>query len=163
MASFNLLLKKSNAQRELRRGLIYFLEGLSLHLQGGYEFSYSWNETLKMMSHELPSPLQKELALESSSEGGVNQLLMRLAMRYPTESHRIWFSVLQRLYLSGAGLVDGTLGLAQSLRLEEERDLKHHLKTLPTKINITLILFFLPATFLLLFVPILINLANNFK
>ena len=162
MASFSLLLK-SNGQRELRRGLIYFLEGLSLHLQGGYEFSYSWAETIKMMSHELPIPLRNELTLESSSEGGLNQLLTRLAMSYPTESHRIWFAVLQKLYLSGAGLVDGTLGLAQTLRSEEERDLKHHLKTLPTKINITLILFFLPATFLLLFVPLLINLANNFK
>jgi hypothetical protein len=145
-------------ERRLRHDLIYFLEALSLHLQCGFELSYSWPETLAAVAMELEPRLQA--ALHGDGEKPMGDKLRDLAANYPVPSHRMWFSVLAELYSSGAPLVEAVQAISQALRREQSRDLETHCRNLPTKANVCLLLFFLPPTLLLLFVPLVLELSG---
>lgn len=159
MENFKFLLKAQN-QRVVRAGLIRFLEGISLHVLCGYELNYSWKETLASLRGVLPVELVEFLEIRSSEN--LSQTLLRLGSGGAIPQYQIWFQVLSELYQSGGPLRDATQGLVMVLRKEQEREFETHVRNLPTKLNICLILFFLPPTFLLLFFPLLLEFLRAF-
>ena len=143
---------RPKARRRWRRDLIRFWDGLALHLRVGYELGYAWRETLSASQFMLPAFRDRLLPGEEES---TRDCLARLTASFPFSEYRLWFSILGELYAQGAGLTDVVEGIAASLRREQERDLEAHCRTLPTRANIWLLIFFLPPALALLFVPLL--------
>ena len=158
MAIFRFSLVRGRRKR--RRDLIQFMEALSVFLFCGFDLSFSWPETLKTFGAESDSDLAQWL---TPGPAGITHDLNRLGRTYPEVSHRLWFSVLSELYQSGAGISEAVVAIAQNLRREQERELDVHGRTLPTRINVILILCFLPPTLASLFIPLLLELQRNFS
>ena len=158
-----LLIPKRKKARLWRHQLMQFLDALSLYLQAGYDLAYGWPETHRALKAELCPGLGKELEFSrGGEEEGILALLSRLAMHYPDPGHRLWFSVLKELYSSGAGLGEAVRAMASHLRHEHYRDLDAHCRNLPIKINVLVLLFFLPPSLLLLFTPLLLEILSAF-
>lgn len=157
MESVSFLLK--NRSRRERKELIQFTDALSLHLQAGFDLAYSWPKTLEGLAHDLSAATRERLA---PKEAGMSELLGKLAQSYPAPRHRVWFAAICDLYSSGAALNQAVSAMADSLRKEQEIDLEAHCRILPTKINILLLLFFLPPAFLLLFAPLMLEILGAF-
>ncbi len=151
---------KTKEKREARHGLVQFFEALFMNLSSGFELSYAWRETLSILSKELPPFLSKELELVESESFSV--LLDKLGSSYSSVEHRIWFQTISELYQSGAGLTEAVRGVALTLRKEHERDLENHIRALPTKLNVCMLLFFLPPTLAVLFFPLLLEILKAF-
>lgn len=153
-------------QRQVCRGLIQFFEALALYLRAGFALSYSWPETLKSLGPTLPQSLRAELSprpLEAGTEESVGHILNRLKLECCVPSHCVWFGVLAELYDSGTSLVQATQAISQTLRRELETDLETHLRVLPIKVNVVLMVFFLPPTFLCLFAPLVMEILAQFE
>ncbi len=140
-------------RRRWRRDLIHFFEGVSLHIHSGYDLAYSWSEVLKGLSEVLNPTFTELLCLRD--EEGITGLLGRLANGYPEPSHRMWFGMLKQLYGQGAPMGEAVLAAGKTLRGEQERDLEAHCRRLSGRLNLRILFFFLPPTFLLLFCPLL--------
>lgn len=67
----------------------------------------------------------------------------------------LWGPLLAELARQGAPLRDAVAAYADELRRVEERDLAVFCRELPTRLNVLLLLFLLPALFLVLFPPLL--------
>lgn len=143
----------------MRFDLIHFFDALSLYLQAGYDLSYSWPETHKALVAEM-TPTLKEALSPSKAEEGMVHVLTRLCENFPIVCHRMWFSILKELYVNGAGLNEAVAAIGATLRKEHERDLESHFRNLPTKINVLLLIFFLPPTMLLIFAPLLVEILR---
>ncbi len=141
-------------RRRDRRELIFFLDSLSLFLLGGFELGYAWEETLQLGEG---GAFLKRKDGESTAE-----LLERMAENYPNPDHRLWFRVLGELYKSGAPLAEAIPAMANAIRQEGQRELDDHCRTLPMRLNVGLILFFLPPVLLLLFAPLLQEILGAF-
>ncbi|MBI4403042.1 MAG: hypothetical protein HY537_02705 [Deltaproteobacteria bacterium] len=139
--------------RRLRKELSHFFHSLSLFFLAGYDMAYGWPETLKLLNSELSEDLKQWLKLPDAES--LVSLLERLAMQFPVTSCRTWFSVLRELYVSGSPLNEAVGNIALTLSEEHLRELDCHCRTLPTKINILMLLFFLPPVMILLFVPLI--------
>lgn len=159
MASLRILLKQKK-ERCFRHGVIVFFESLSMHLVAGLEMAYAWEQALSSLHATIPQELQQ--LLQKKGGEGMGEVFQRLSLQYPTVQHRLWFSVLNELYQSGAGMVEIVRSLAHTLRDEQSRDLETHLRNLPVKMNVVLILFFFPPTILLIFAPLLLELTHLF-
>jgi len=157
MATLSLLLK--NRDRRLRRDLIHFFEALVLYLQVGYDLAYAWPETLGLLSETVSEELLENLR-PISDDGGMAAVLARISQKYVVPGHRLWFRMLSELYSSGAPLMDAVHAITFTLRHEQQREIESHQRLLPSRVNTALILFFLPATFLLLFTPLLLHLKG---
>lgn len=158
-----LLTGKVKKDRLWRHQLLQFLDALSLYLQAGYDLAYGWAETHRALETELCPGLGTELRAGGGIDGeGILALLSRLGLSYPEPGHRLWFSVIRELYSSGAGLSDAVRAMANTLRQEHYRDLDAHCRNLPTKINILVLLFFLPPALLLLFTPLILEILSSF-
>lgn len=153
-------------QRVNRTGLIHFFDALSLYLQAGFALSYAWKEVLSSLEGALPTELRAALSFRmSESEGleAITQVLFRLQNESAVVPHCVWFSVLADLHSSGGGLTRGVESISKFLRNEQQRDLESHCRSLPTKVNIALLLFFLPPTFLWVFAPLVFEISKQFK
>jgi len=159
MENFEFLLKRR--RRLLRRDLIGFLDALSLQLQVGYDLAYGWPETLAALDSQLGPDMRT--FLRPLDDEAMSATLTRLAGAYPVEAHRHWFHALLDRYVSGASVLESVRAIATYLRKEQERDFEAHCRTLPSKLNVLLILFFLPPTFLLLFVPLILEIIQGFR
>jgi hypothetical protein len=155
MAGLKFLLER-RVERRRRSRLLSFTQGLSLYLQVGYDLHYSWQKMMEVRGLEMEDCLRLDV-----SEGIATRLGI-LSEEYPAEEHRLWFSVLSDLYRAGGGLAPAVLAISTHLRREQERDLEAHCQTLPTRMNVVLILFFLPPTLLLLFYPLVAEILTLF-
>ncbi len=149
-----LLLDRREARRR-RNQLIHFWDGVALHVHCGFDLAYAWSEVLRGLTPVLCVSLVELLA--SQGEESFTTTLVRLSRTYPDSSHRLWFTVFHTLYVEGAPLTDAVSAAAQALRKEQERDLETHCRRLPGQLNLRILLFFLPPTFLLLFFPLLME------
>jgi hypothetical protein len=86
-----------------------------------------------------------------------------LKLNYRSAPHRLWFGVLAELYGSGTSLVQPVQAIAGTLRKEQHAELENHLRVLPVKVNVVLMVFFLPPTFLWLFGPLLMEILAQFE
>lgn len=158
--------EKTRIARSYRQGLIYFFEALSLHLRAGFSLSYSWSEVLLALGEALPSQLTRDLSFRVTDSGypeGIREVLLRLQGNKNIATHQMWFSVLAELYDTGAGMAQSVEAVGDALRREQDRELEAYCRTLPMKINVVLILFFLPPTFLWIFAPLVIEILEQFK
>ncbi len=162
MERLKVLLKSKNKhKRRVRHSLMQFFETVGLYLQAGYDLGYAWPEALKAIGEQMPEGLKEELAQKKDEP--ITQVLARLSSDFKIPSLKIWFSVINELYQSGAGLANCVSSIASTLRSEHSRDLENHLQRLPSRTNILVILFFLPPTFLLLFYPLLLEIISSFS
>lgn len=143
MAHLPLRLKRRR-RRDLSE-LLVRLDLLSLYLGAGFDLSYAWGEA----TGSAPGPVAGELD--------------RLARTYPNPVHRVWFASLRDLYGQGAPVQPLVAAFADYLRKERARDMEVFARELPTRANLLLLLFFLPAAFLLLFAPLLLQLGQAFS
>lgn len=157
-----LLKSKIKERRIQRRQLLHFFELLGVYLQVGYELSYAWNHVLAVTGGTGEMFLLKELEFNPDSET-LSSFLEKLSRQFSQKSYSVFFEVLGQLYTEGAPLVPATQSLSRFLRRELERDLEEHLRQAPSQANILLILFFLPAAFILLFFPILLHLQAKLQ
>jgi hypothetical protein len=173
MANHQVLLNLSNnvfwkkwEERRNRQALIQFFDALSLYLRAGFALSYSWPETLQALGPVLPDLLRAELgshSLEAETTESVGDVLNRLKLNCRFAPHRLWFGVLAELYSSGTSLVQPVQAIAGTLRKEQHAELENHLRVLPVKVNVVLMVFFLPPTFLWLFGPLLMEILAQFE
>ena len=154
--SHSVLLNKRK-KRQLRRDLLFFMDLLNLYLSVGYDLSYAWPET-----HRLCTEKSLWMLRWLPKDGSLNDWLRGLEKTFPIESHRFVFGTLQQLYARGAPLTPAVKAFAHFLRKEFERDLEKHLRDCPVRANLCLMLFFLPPTLALLFLPLLNYLKGLF-
>jgi hypothetical protein len=160
----NSVLLKSKTQeiRIQRRHLLHFFELLGVYLQVGYELSYAWNQVLIVTGRAGEIFVLEELQFDSDTQP-FSSFLEKLSQNFSQRSYRVFFEVLGQLYTEGAPLVPAMQSLSQFLRRELERDLEQHLRQAPSQANILLLLFFLPAAFLLLFFPFILHLQASLQ
>ena len=159
-------LSRKWSERRYRQGLIHFFEALSLHVKAGFALSYSWPETIASLEESICERLRGDLASktkEAELEDTVGEILKILSRSCWIASYQIWFGVVSELYESGAPLSQAVEAIATTLRREQERDLEAHCRSLPMKVNVTLMIFFLPPTFLFLFGPLVLEILSQFK
>ncbi len=140
MALFPVLLKRR--YRKKRQALRIELERMLLYLDVGYDLSYAWESVRQ-------KPLSQDL----------NHLI-----EHPIHfSYLNWFIFLIDIYQTGAPVRPSLLALCEQLKRDEAIELEQHLETLPSRLNLVLLLFFLPATFLILFAPLLFALTSQLQ
>ena len=152
-------LSRKWSERRYRQGLIHFFEAW-------FALSYSWPETIASLEESICERLRGDLASktkEAELEETVGEILKRLSRSCWIASYQIWFGVVSELYESGAPLSQAVEAIATTLQREQERDLEAHCRSLPMKVNVTLMIFFLPPTFLFLFGPLVLEILSQFK
>ena len=154
------VLLNTKRKRRVRHGLLQFFETVGLYLHAGYDLGYAWPESLEALKGAMPQGLREELSKKSGES--MHETLVRLARGFNVREFRVWFSVIQELYESGAGLSACASSIAGTLRSDHLREWEEHLQKLPSKVNILVLLFFLPPTFLLLFYPLLLDILTSF-
>lgn len=157
-----LLKSKTQEKRIRRKHLLNFFELLGVYLQVGYELSYAWNQVLTVTGRAGEIFVLEELEFDSDTQP-LSSFLEEQSQKFSQRSYRVFFEVLGQLYTEGAPLVPATQSLSQFLRRELERDLEQHLRQAPSQANILLLLFFLPAAFLLLFFPFFLHLQATLQ
>lgn len=139
MVSFQLTRKT----RRRRSDLIELVESIEPHLAVGYDLAMSW----KLGSEDLKDGWAEDSRILLCGDGrSIRETLVELSSCYPDPKHRLWFSALLELYTHNASLCPAVRAFLQFLRKEQERDWEAHLRGLPTRLNVGLILFFLPST-----------------
>lgn len=136
---------------------IAFLEGFLLYLQAGYDPSFAWDQMAR-----LPWCDRLRHLVHREQQEGVLTVWERLSADPAFRSSRFWFLALRNIYLAGGGLSPVVDAFAIAGKKERERRVKRFGETLPTKMNICLILFFLPPIFLFLFHPLLSEIISIF-
>ncbi len=142
-------LKGAKARRE-QSELLHFVESLHLHLAAGYDLAFAWGEAARGLAVFSPT-----LASELGGDAPLSERLERLGKTFSQEGARVWFLLLLALYREGSPLLAAVRSLRDRLRTEQEEALVRHAEEYPMKASVVLLLFFLPATFLLLFYPLL--------
>jgi len=155
-----IFLLKIRRHRRLQLEFNDFLSILILYLSAGFELTYAWRETLNLMQERISSEL-KSLLLVAQNES-LNERLLKISEIYPIIETRVWFSVLSELYLTGGPLLEAIKAFSKSVRNSLKNDIEYHLRTIFTKTNILMLLFFLPPTLILIFIPILKSLFIEF-
>lgn len=156
MEVFKFFLKKQKNEK-LYSELLIFFEGLSLYLEAGYDLSTSWSELRSMNWSTEFYPL-----IQMSGEVGVVEQLKYLAEKNIFPDATPWFLTMQEQYLEGASMLKISLAMNLSLRRDRELRLKQFMSQLPTRINILLIIFFLPGLFLMLLWPLVTEITRFF-
>jgi len=149
MASLSLSLNRR--ARIERQRLLALLDLVSLYLSAGFDLSYAWAEARKAGF----LPVGKDASLLGEIEVFAAQL--------SNPVHRVWFRALRDLYREGAPVQALLSAFADQVRKERMRDMESFARQLPTRANLLLLLFFLPAAFLLLFAPLLLQLSQAFS
>lgn len=126
----------------------------------GFDLSYAWREALENTRGSVPNSLLLELSFQKE-EDGVGQVLERLAASFSIPRFRIWFSILLELYGKGAGLVEPMNGILRALRKEQEREVEIFIRGLPLRVNVALLIFFLPPALGLVFMPLLLQFVSG--
>lgn len=126
----------------------------------GFDLSYSWEQASELVREGGDGEFLEQWAMEGS--GPLCSKLSELHRSCPLKDMRVWFSVLESLYGQGAPVREALLGMASHLRRSHLQDFESHCRDLPTKVNIWMVLFFLPPTFLLVLVPLLLQLGLEF-
>jgi len=150
-------LLKKRKERIFRKELLLFYEVAGLYLMAGYDLPYAWSESMKGTGWELNQQLGKAFEKETLLEN-----LERLEKHFSLDRYRFTFGLLKQLYIQGAPLGPVLRSFSQTLRRELERDLEAHLRTAPTRANLTQMVFFLPPTLALLVLPFLQYLRRVF-
>lgn len=156
---FNTFVMGNRTRRRIRRDLILYLELLGVYLTGGYELGYAWSEVYGALREQLEPTLLK--LLELTDHSGLSVKLVALVRDFPEVRYRVWFGVLEELYREGASIKETLNSFTEVLRCEEERDVESFVRSLPLKLNMIILLCFLPPTLLLLFVPLLLSLDGQ--
>ena len=136
---------------------IAFFEGLLLYLQSGYDPAFAWDRMARLSWSERLS-----LAVFRSDEESVVSVWERLVRHPDFAGLGLWFRAMRNLYLAGGSLSPVVEAFATAQKKERERRVKRFAETLPTRMNVCLILFFLPPIFLLLFHPLLSEIIDIF-
>jgi hypothetical protein len=138
---------KLEKRRALHRDFGFFVEALCLHVQAGHDLPQAWAEALPFSGK----------ARGWLEEGGAFAW-RGLSERWPLPEHRLWFCLLEEVHGSGAPLLPLLTAFATAIRTERTRDLEAFCRGLPSRLGVALLLFFLPAAFLLLFAPLILAL-----
>lgn len=146
-------------RREVRRDLLVFLDALYLYLLGGYELEFAWRTALG----ELAPSFGRDFAAlaDLPPDSRLAPKLRQLSHRFPLADCQTWFALLADLHERGATQSDFVSAFAGLVRAEERSDWERHARELPTKLNLCLLVFFLPAAFVVLFGPFLLAMLGS--
>lgn len=125
-------------RRELARWL-RFLQEIGVFLDCGYELGYAWE---RLSKRDLPN-------------GSIHAELQRLAREGEPIELRPWFEGLAVLQRSGSALIPYLTAFTQRLSDELRREMDRHVRSLPLRLNVLLLLFCLPPLLALIFTPLL--------
>lgn len=143
-------LKTARCNRQ-RAELLSFIESVLLHLEVGYDLSFSWIESANALK-----PVTPVLARELKGEGTpISVTLRRLASGFSLPETRIWFCLLLILYEEGSPVLGAMRAFRNRVIKEQEEALQRHGEEFPFKVSLILLLFFMPAAFCLLLYPLL--------
>jgi len=121
-------------RREHRRQRLALLRTVASKVEVGLDLAYAW---------------PAELGASDS-----------LGERLRNESHEdpidaLWLPILAELYESGAPMRDVLQGWQSSLADAQTADIDRFCRERPERVSVVLLLFYLPAAFLILFPPLL--------
>ncbi len=139
-----------------RQCLIQFLQILLLYLQAGYELKLAWLRALSELSDKKRKSL---FSLQLPEFGTLYEHLDFLAQRQGHDEKH-WWRVLYELYGKGAPLVPALKNFVDTLVVQDQADWIRRERQLPLKMNVILIVFFLPPTLLLFIVPLVLALRQ---
>ncbi len=155
MDSFRILLThllEGRTRRRCRRELIQFTDSLALYLGCGFDLAHSWNESISGMLSD--GPTRHSLTLRDPGTP-FSEHLEHLASTFPMTSLRQWFGILRQSYVVGSPIIPLIRAFSESMRRDQLRDFEQHARTLPTRANVLLLIFFLPPALLIIFGPLL--------
>lgn len=144
----------------MRNELVRYLEWVLLYLSAGYELGFAWEQTRLQVPLELiPELLPFLESAESQSGHSISKRLRWFSEHLPYDEMRMWFGAIEKLYQSGAGLSGPLRAAIRTLRNSEAQDLEQHLRALPGKVNVLMLIFFIPPTLVLMLLPLLLGLG----
>ena len=142
-------------QRRYRHEMILFFHSLSLYLVAGYDFNSSWELVSESLLRGMSRPLRDCLKI---SQGGVlSDVFRSVQVSFPIQGIRPWLGVLGQFYENGTELVSAIRQLTELLEAEQAMDMENHQRCLPTRLNLILIVFFLPPALMLLMTPLVLG------
>lgn len=138
--------------------MLMFVQALALHLQAGFDLVTSWRQSLELLDGLLTK--EERLALFLGAEESLSSRLR--ALGEGKDAHlAVWFGLLAELHSTGASLVPAVTAFAQALRGRERLQAEACARELPGRINLLVLLFFLPPALVLLFAPLLTELVAS--
>jgi len=144
---------KGARDRRARAGFLHFIEAVQLHLAAGYDLAFGWDAAARGLAAFAPA-----LAEELRGHGEPLSLrLERLGENFSQRESRVWFLLILALYREGSPLLAAVRSLRDRLRAQQEEELQRFVEEYPMKASLVLLLAFLPATFLLLVWPLLLD------
>lgn len=149
-------LSLTRERRRLRLELWRFLGAVAILVESGFDLGYAWDEALGAATEGLSPTLRRLL----SHGGPLSRRFRRLSRRFPLPEQAAWFAILGELQATGAPVRQGLAAWRSALRREHDRDLDRFGKALPLRMNLVLLLFFLPPALLSLIAPLLFALSR---
>lgn len=122
--------------RERRRARLAMLRTVTARVEVGLDLAYAWPEA------DPTGHFADRLRAEDKSD--------------PIDA--LWLPVLAELYEAGAPMRDALSGWQTSLAEAQTADVERFCRERPERVSVVLLLFYLPAAFLILFPPLLASL-----
>lgn len=148
---------KRHANPRLKQDLVFFFRGLGMYLASGVDLSEAWPGTLESLQGEIEETLFRHLKLQESERPF--QAIRRLSLSPDFQTLAPWLDALAQHFREGLSVLDCLDGVVRFLENDAVRTLARWERELPMRSNLLLLLFFFPATALLLFAPLILALS----
>jgi len=133
-------------KRQAIQTWIRILDLSGCYLNSGLDLSYGWRKAFEAEKKNL------SIEFQFKPEESLLDHLKRLAL---LSQEQTWITPLQNLYSIGSPVGSYLANTSQNLKDSMSRDLENHLQKLPSKVNLGILIFFLPVSLLLLMLPLL--------
>lgn len=123
-----------------RREWMAFLHTVTLFVRCGFDLRYAWEQANQQSAHVFSYRAVHERVhgIEAS-----------------------WWQILGKLYQQGGPVLAALEAFLRTIREEEAREMERFARELPLRLHLRLVVFFLPATLILLFFPMLNRLSQS--
>ena len=142
--------------KKLEKESLFFFEILLLTLESGRNLGHALQLTTQNIDSELSSEFKKTLA-EVKLGKSLNEALNDMKKRIPSDTinNAILNMVESNIY--GNNIIESLNNQIEFLREKQILEVKAHINTLPTKVSIISVLFFVPIMLLIILAPVLID------
>lgn len=142
--------------KKLEKEGLFFFQIMLLTLESGRSLGHALSLTVSFFDSELSSEFKKTL-VEVKLGKSLNEALSDMKKRIPSEAINNTILNMVESNIYGNNIIQSLNHQIDFLREKQMLDVKAHINTLPTKVSIISVLFFVPIMLLIILAPVLIR------
>ncbi len=142
--------------KKLEKEGLFFFQIMLLTLESGRSLGHALSLTVSFVDSELSSEFKKTL-VEVKLGKSLNEALSDMKKRIPSEAINNTILNMVESNIYGNNIIQSLNHQIDFLREKQMLDVKAHINTLPTKVSIISVLFFVPIMLLIILAPVLIR------